>query len=364
MSRFCVPFLVGTLIVFSHAATQAALLVSHSATGQVHRYNETTGAFEGIFASGIVFPGELTYGPDGHLYVSDIGADVVRRFDGTTGAALGIFATGGGLDAPGGSTFGPDGNFYVVSDLTHNVLRFNGTTGAFMDVFASGLLTRPADLAFGPDGNLYVTGNHSHNVVRFNGLTGALMGVVTSVAGPTELAFGPDGFLYVGSNGTQMVRRIDPNTGSGGPFATLNLNGEVGDLVFGPDGNLWVAADRGGALSDSILRYDGSTGAFLGNFANVGSGTNRNLGITFMPQAPIPEPASLFLWAASSLGFAGFYYRRQRARAYSTRARRTQAACHAALVGAAARLAAAGRPAGSSPWASCTPFASSRVNGG
>jgi streptogramin lyase len=75
---------------------------------------------------------------------------------------------------------------------------------------------------------------------------------------PHGLAYGPDGNLYVGSAGTNSVLRYDGQTG-----AFLNVFASGGGLqsthgiTFGPDGDLYVA----GWASDNVIRYDGQTGA-------------------------------------------------------------------------------------------------------
>jgi outer membrane protein assembly factor BamB len=108
------------------------------------------------------------------LLVGSDFTDSILRYDETTGAFLGVFASGGGLDGPIGLVLGPDGNLYVTSG-DGSVLRYSGTTGAFIDAFVpsgSGGLDAPQDLVFGPDGNLYVTSGNSGNVLRYNGTTG------------------------------------------------------------------------------------------------------------------------------------------------------------------------------------------------
>jgi streptogramin lyase len=215
----------------------------------VFRYNGVTGEFMDVFvpggSGGLRRPLVLVFGPDGNLYVGDVGALAqgglaIRRYDGHTGAPIDVFVASGsgGLGAgdPQFFTFGPDGNLYVASQGTHRILRFSGTTGAFMDAFVaagSGGLEAPSGLVFGPDGNLYVGSTTNNTVLRYDGATGAFIDV----------------FVLPGSGGL-----IVP----------------VG-LVFGPDGNLYVASAENNG-NGSVLRYDGHTGAFLDVFVPTGTG--------------------------------------------------------------------------------------------
>src|SRR5438093_892056 len=92
------------------------------------------------------------------------GPGSVQRYNGTTGASLGAFASGGGLSGPVHAVFGPDSNLYVCDIENGAVLRYNGTTGAFLDTFVSniphgpiGFAIGPLGLACGPEGNIYVS---------------------------------------------------------------------------------------------------------------------------------------------------------------------------------------------------------------
>ena len=202
------------------APAKADLLVSSHDTSQILRYDQTTGASLGVFASGggLFGPGEMTYGPDGNLYVgtadpNNPGVNGVIRYNGVTGAFINTFVAlgSGGLESINGLTFGPDGNLYATSFASDTVKRYNGTTGAFLGNFTlAGTLFGPTDLAFGPDGNLYVGNFNTGDIRRFNGTTGAFINTFTSPSlgfgGNTyRFEFGPDGNLYVSDSTDNMV---------------------------------------------------------------------------------------------------------------------------------------------------------------
>jgi DNA-binding beta-propeller fold protein YncE len=99
---------------------------------------------------------------------------------------------------------------------------------------------------------------------------------------PVGVAFGPDGDLYVDSNGNTVLQY---NGTTGALEATFVGQGSGGlgnadEMVFGPDGNLYVSCHD----TRSVLRYDWSTGAFLGPFVSAGSGgLNDPHGLAFGP---------------------------------------------------------------------------------
>ena len=127
--------------------------------GDVRRFEGTSGASLGVFASGVANPQDVAFGPDGNLYVTSGSGDYVARFDGVTAGSLGQFVVpgSGGLDGPIGLAFGNDGDLFVASAFRHSVFRFDGTTGAFISEFAEldASNDTPTDVAFGPVGDLY-----------------------------------------------------------------------------------------------------------------------------------------------------------------------------------------------------------------
>ena len=112
----------------------APLLVGNTRGNNVVSIDRQTGAYLRDFipagSGGLTDPDDLTFGPDGNLYVSsgsNTGGQILR-YDGKTGAFLGVFAQSASLKRPYGNAFGPDGNLYVASFRSDEILKYDGKT--------------------------------------------------------------------------------------------------------------------------------------------------------------------------------------------------------------------------------------------
>jgi DNA-binding beta-propeller fold protein YncE len=242
---------------------------------------------------------------DNFLVVGDFGRDSIRRYDQATGAFVDTIVPrrSGGLNQPWGVLFGPhDHNLYVSSGefagpgQLKAVLRFDGESGAFIDNFAvGGNLKSPRGIIFGPDGDLYVADRNmparEGRVARYDGTTGAYLGDFVALGSggldiPTAAVFGPDSNddgqldLYVGSFGNDSILHYDGTSGAFlGAFVPSGSGGLAGPagMTFGPDGNLYVA--RYFSDQPAVLRFQGpagaSPGAFIDTFIPAGTGGLR-----------------------------------------------------------------------------------------
>lgn len=171
-------------------------------------------------------------------------------------------------------------DLFVSSFTQNSVRRYDESTGAFLGTFiaaGSGGLNAPHRGIFGPDGFFYQTSANNDLVLRYNGTTGAFVDVfiqngtkglpANTLDYPVDLAIGPDGALYVSSQLNDSILRFDTTTGNFlGTFVSSGsggLDGPSGIQFHG--GDLFVA----GRFSDRVYRYDGTTGAFE---LEIGSG--------------------------------------------------------------------------------------------
>jgi outer membrane protein assembly factor BamB len=273
------------------AAFAEVLLIGDNSNGVIRRYDSSTGAYLGIFASGggLTYASGMAYGPDGNLYVGDFYSKSILRYGGRTGAFLGVFATA--PDQVFDVTFGPDGNLYV--GLSGTVVRYNGTTGAPMGQF-----TAPKYVCGGMtfhDGSFFVSylGNTSGELLQYTATTGALIGTLYhdfSANGPRGPRFGPDGNLYVPDWQTPHIAKFDGTTlAYQGNIVNDGTHYYPMALWFNSQGQLYVLEDNLEGSGGSVAIYDLATGAFQRQlFAPGAGGLGRASAMISMPPPPPP----------------------------------------------------------------------------
>lgn len=342
MKKFAPSIVLLALTFVCHLNAQ--LFVTDQANNQVLRFDQTTGAFQGVFVpNGTSYsPSQatgLTFGPDGDLYVVGTGIGYVARYDGTTGSPLpgpninpppmspptAQFTTGGtGLSGAQDIVFGTDvtgdmyPDIYVSNGSSNKISVFNGATGAWINDYTLtspggsnpafiGITVSPSGMIYVVDGNDSPFDVYASNVLRFDPVTGTFTPFVTAVPNSfnmrTAITFSPDGqFLFVsnwgsGVNKPAQIERFSGTTGAFiDSFMASGLNQPRG-LQFGPDGSLYIAnyfhnpptfMDPG--TPGLIFRSDGTSAA---PFA-TGDATNSFFDLAFPAGAAAVPEASTF----------------------------------------------------------------------
>lgn len=140
---------------------------------------------------------------------------------------------------------------------------------------ASAQQTRPAPRP--PQGRMLVSGFESDAVHAYRTFDGKPRGS-TAAAGAQCTLLGPDGLLYACPEEVDQVLRLDPDTldllsvfVGDDPLTPADENGPLNGPTaasFGPGGDLFVAS----FANDRILRFDGVSGAYEGEFVSAGLG--------------------------------------------------------------------------------------------
>ncbi len=242
-------------------------------------------------------PYGISRGPDGGLYICDMGNRVIRQVapDGTirtfagTGkkgyAGDGRPASQAELNEPYEVRFDRQGNMFIIERLNHVVRRIDVKDKTVSTVAGTGkagfggdggpadkaMLSQPHSIQFDHAGNLYICDIGNHRIRRVDQKTGTIStfagtgekalpsdGARIDTAplhGPRAIDFGADGKMWLALREGNAVYRIDVRngtlnhlagtgekgfTGNGGPALLATLSGPKG-ISVGPDGNIYLA---------------------------------------------------------------------------------------------------------------------------
>jgi sugar lactone lactonase YvrE len=312
----------------------------------VYRYDGATGAplpapgqtgavFIPAGSGGLASPSGITFGADGNLYVCSYETNQILRYQGPAGSSPGAFVdvfvsvtNVTGATGPNDLTFGPDGNLYVgviTGPLGGQIDRFDATgapigSGIFVPD-GSGGLVQPRQIVFDPTGaNMYVvecrisgSGGPMGQVLRYQGPHGQNPGAIVEayITGgqgglnfPIGLVLDAAGNLYVSDkNSTANATRFAPSaqasfvvtldsastsqisvnysTADGTAVAGTDYTQTSGTLVF-PAGvtsetiNVPITTvATGGPTKTFTLNLSGASGATISRAQGLGSILNR-----------------------------------------------------------------------------------------
>ena len=163
--RFCSPFNLVALLVAALLAPLAAsradiLYMSDFGAGKIEKYDLSTGADLGAFATGLNTATGLAFDSAGNLYAANSGSSTIEKF--TSGGVGSVFARTG-LNLPMGLAFDSAGNLYAANRGNNTIEKF--TPGGTASVFARTGLSSPYGLAFDSAGNLFVANEQNNTIL-------------------------------------------------------------------------------------------------------------------------------------------------------------------------------------------------------
>lgn len=297
-------------LVVTRQVSADILVVNQLGSSGARRYRESDGAFLGTAGTGGESISGWALGPDGNLYLAaaDLGGGGLQgeilRSNPATGGSLGALVPLGqnGLSGGGGLAF-TNGSVFTrgqtTSPAADGLLRFNATTGAFQGVAVApgsgGLGGFKTHLTM-PGGDLLLADTNRFN--RYDKTTLNLVGTFVApgsggVSNITDATFGPDGNLYVSSFNTDSILRFNGTTGAFIDTFVPSITDPLG-LAFGLDGNFYAVS---AGNPPAVNRYNGTTGAFLNTL--VSGPTDLRLPWGLLTAPPVPEPGSAVAMAVA-----------------------------------------------------------------
>ena len=201
-------------------------------------------------------PHELRFDQGGNCFIADMTNHAIRRIDAKTGIITTFAGTGqrgysgdGGpaekaaLASPHSIQFGPDGSLYICDIGNHVIRRVDMRTGVISTFAGTGKagatpdgapiagtpLRGPRSLDFDRHGNLWLATREGNQVFKFD----LRAGTIHHIAGTGKAGF----------------------TGNGGPAKEATLSGPKGIAIDG-EGNVWLADTE----SHSVRMIDMKTG--------------------------------------------------------------------------------------------------------
>jgi streptogramin lyase len=196
-------------------------------------------------------PHSLQFGPDGDLFICDIGNHAIRRVD--KSGAISTFAgtgkagatpdgapiQGTPLNGPRSLDFDAQGRLWLATREGNQVFRLDPKEGKIHHVAGSGkkgftgnggpardaTLSGPKGIAVAPNGDVFLVDTESHSIRKIDAKTGRLELVIGTgekgdgpdgpalacrLARPHGIWLDPDGTLFVGDSENHRVRRLPP----------------------------------------------------------------------------------------------------------------------------------------------------------
>ncbi len=220
-------------------------------------------------------PHEIRFDAAGHLFIADMSNHAIRRVDAKSGVITTLAGTGAaGFSGDGGPAakaqlrqphaiqFGPDGDLYICDIGNHRVRKVAMKTGAISTFagtgqplatpdgspFATAPLKGPRTLDFDKAGNLWLATREGNQVFRLDLKAGTIHHIAgtgakgftgnggpakhATLSGPKGIAISPDGQLvYLVDTESHSLRAVDLRKG------TLELICGTGAKADGPDGD-------------------------------------------------------------------------------------------------------------------------------
>jgi hypothetical protein len=304
--RVAVVLAVLTVAVAGRVAHARQVLFVTNSNGSVGEYNAVTGATinsafiptnQGLSA----YPYGLALDNSNHLFVASAANNTIGEYDATTGATINAAFISQGLSSPHGLAIDGNNHVYVANQSNNTVGEYNATTGTVINSnFLNAFVLGPFGLAVDGNNHLFVANtaasNNINDVVAYNATTGAPIYSISGIGPAGSVAVDALNHLFVSSaNG---IGEYNATTGAviNSNLVQLPVPEDFGGLAVDGSSHLFVNIF---GSNTGVLQLDATSGA-IGSY--LITDFNSGMPVNVIYAASVPEPSSLLLVAAATVG--------------------------------------------------------------
>lgn len=250
----------GTFIYVSDAAN------FNTGPWKILRYGENGQNPTVFIDDGLAWPQDIIFlENDNQVLISNLNSGIINKYNATTGALIGSFATG--ISGPTRMKMGPDDLLYILQwSGNGRVLRYQ-LNGAFVDEFTSVGVSQSIGLDWDANNQLYVSSFDGASVRRFDANGNDLgLFINSNLQGPTNIWFDGNGNLLINDWTGDAVEQFDAEGNYLQRIISSGLDQPEG-VDFFPNGNFLI----GSGGTKEVKLYN-SNGTFLQNLVTSGAG--------------------------------------------------------------------------------------------
>ena len=237
MKRSSIAFILFLLISISVASTSATAL---DGCPDYVTMSSTNTAAEYLYRTEIQIPVDITWGPDGYLYVADWTGRHVVKIDkdyNTTDLRLWETVEAFRWDGPRGLAFDSEGTMYVNN---HGHI-FKMDTGGNIDELRGIQGSPVGSIAISSSDELFYTDRGQGRVLKWTPEAGSQV-IASGIPLVENLEFGLDGTLYLTQMGYPDLLKMDVETGEWEVFARNVCGHDPCFLSVDREGDIWIRA--------------------------------------------------------------------------------------------------------------------------
>jgi streptogramin lyase len=210
-------------------------------------------------------PTEITLGPDGNLWFTEIGNNKIGRIT-PTGVVTEFSVPGATPSRPDGIVAGPDDRLWFTQSNSSQIGAI--TTTGVVDEYPLPAGSNPGDITVGPDGKLWFTEGEPANKIGVSSISGSILEFDLPAGGDPSGITASAGALWFTEFAGDKIGRI-PTSGGTQNITEYNLAPGSGpsSITTGSDGALWfteTTANKigrittGGSVTEFVVPTPGS----------------------------------------------------------------------------------------------------------